>query len=294
MSPETLRFAFGSTWLEIGGAVGLGLLAAALAAPSMLSGMRLSSPLAGARRLGGTFLAIAPAILLLCWIVMRSAPHVLDAPGGFWSNMVWNRGGADGAESRPNELLKIRQMSSVAPSWADATPDPKGDSTTVVVSSQRFATLEEAERQATERVLALVHSHFHDEHPQRGAWQAPLSEVEAHAVEQVTGESLDKDFGNGIQGRMYRVHARLNLSPELRKALYGTWRAQVVDRRLTILGSILALVTLMLGTSATYIRLDDRTGGQLRWRLRFAALATIMAGGLMASSVIGRFEFPLG
>jgi hypothetical protein len=42
------------------------------------------------------------------------------------------------------------------------------------------------------------------------------------------------------------------------------------------------MLTLMFGTTAAYLRLDDLTNGMYRLRLKFAATSLIVSGGLIA------------
>ena len=58
------------------------------------------------------------------------------------------------------------------------------------------------------------------------------------------------------------------------------WREQIVERRLWTLGSLLGVFTLILGATATYLRLDAATSGAYRLRLKLATVALIVAGGM--------------
>jgi hypothetical protein len=86
---------------------------------------------------------------------------------------------------------------------------------------------------------------------------------------------------------MYRVHLRYDFSPQLQDALSSHWRGRTVEHRIGILGGMLGLVTLMLGTAAGYFRLDDATGGKYRRRLKLAAALVVAAGGLATTAFVG-------
>jgi uncharacterized protein YegP (UPF0339 family) len=45
-------------------------------------------------------------------------------------------------------------------------------------------------------------------------------------------------------------------------------------------------LTLTFGTLASYFRLDERTAGRYRWRLKLAAFSVIAAGGAAAASLL--------
>jgi hypothetical protein len=184
--------------------------------------------------------------------------------------------------ARLTGVLHVRQTSSTAPDWCEKGAVPSGDGILVAVSSERFATLDEAERQVTQKAVGCVKDFFKDEYPLSGDWTFPVSLIEQNGVSNFVGEVFDKDFGNGVTGRMYRAHLRLNMNSALRKALHRSWDNEIVSHRLMGLGGILGLATLTLASFAGYLRLDDLTNGQFRGRLKIAAASLISAGGLVA------------
>ncbi len=181
-----------------------------------------------------------------------------------------------------DQVLKTGETRAGAPEWAEKDPVPSENGTLVSLSSQRFATLTEAEQQLTALAVSYVKQFYHNEYPLAGDWTVPVSLIERNAVRKVVGETLDQDFGNGIRGTMYRAHAQLELNSALRKGIRDSCKGQIVSHRLTALGCMLGLVTLMLATSAGYFRLDDLTAGLYRGRLKFAAASLVAAGGLVA------------
>jgi hypothetical protein len=198
-----------------------------------------------------------------------------------------------GAESPKNPapaltgVLKVDETQHEAPEWAGKDPVPSGESVLVPLSSQMWATMGEAERQITERTAAYVKEFYRDEYPIHGEWTVPVPVLEQKAVSALVGEEIDKDFGGEIgTKKMFRAHLRLDVGPALRQALHASWHDQVVNHRLTELGGLLGLATLMLATAAGYFRLDDATAGQYRRRLKFAAAALISAGSLVVWQVV--------
>lgn len=196
-----------------------------------------------------------------------------------------NGGAIDQSLSLPPEsltgVLKVRETGTKPPFWAGTEPVASGDGVLVPMSSQRFATLGEAEQQVTAQAVAYVRKFYDSECPLSGDWTVPLAIIEQNAVNTIVGEEFEKDFGNGVTGKMYRAHLRMDVGPALRKALHASWQDQVVSHRLMMLGGIMGVVTLMLATSTGYFWLDDATGGQYRRRLKLAAAALIAAGGLI-------------
>jgi hypothetical protein len=188
---------------------------------------------------------------------------------------TFNSAGLDG-------VLKVVEIRVGAPDWALKDPQPNDKGILVALKSQRFATLEEAAQQLTAKAVDYVKEFYRDEYPLAGDWTVPVSILERNAVRKVVGETLDQDFGNGIRGTMYVAHLQLELNSALRQGLHDSWHGQIVSHRLTVLGSMLGLMTLMLATSAGYFRLDDLTGGLYRRRLKFAAASLVAAGSLVA------------
>jgi hypothetical protein len=188
---------------------------------------------------------------------------------------------SDADSSRPaGSVLRVRETLPHEPEWAKVGPLPSDPGVLVPLSSQRFATLAEAEEQVTQLAVDYVKKFYRDENPLPGDWTVPVSLIDKYAVNALCGEELEKDFGNGIQGKMYRAHLRLDLSSKLRQALHESWRGQIVSQRLTMLGAGLGMVTVMLAASAGYFRLNEMTQGQYGGRLKLAALALIGAAGL--------------
>jgi hypothetical protein len=181
-----------------------------------------------------------------------------------------------------DRVLTVAETRSGAPDWAGKDPVPGDRGILVSLSSQRFATLQEAEQDVSSRAAEYVKKFYNKEYPLPGDWSVPVAVIEQNAVHELVGEKFEKDFGNGIPEPMYRAHLQLELNSALRNALHDSWHDQIVTHRLTMLGSMLGLVTLMLATSAGYFRLDDLTGGQYRRRLKFAAASLIAAGSLVA------------
>lgn len=177
--------------------------------------------------------------------------------------------------------FRVRETRTTPPDWADKEPVPSSDGVLVALSSQRFATLGEAAQNVTALAATFIKDFYRDEYPIPGDWSVPVAIIEQHAVDSIVGEEFEKDFGNGPE-KMYRAHLRLNMNSSLRNALHASWHDQIVMHRLTVMGSVVGLVTLMLATSAGYFRLDGLTNGQFRGRLKLAAAALIAAGALVA------------
>jgi hypothetical protein len=181
---------------------------------------------------------------------------------------------------RPTDVLRVRETLPNEPEWARNGPLPGDSGVLVPISSQRFATLAEAEEQVTELAAAYVQRFYHDEYPLEGEFTVPGSLIEKYGVNSLVGEEFEKDFGDGVPVKMYRAHLRLDVNSKLRQALHDSWNEQLVTQRLTTLGTGLGMVTIMLATVAGYFRLNELTHGQYGRRLKLAAVALIGAAGL--------------
>jgi hypothetical protein len=243
---------------------------------------------------------VVPAIAVVFLIGVRSLrPTGIPASpsaeaGAIRESQVADRPAKESGRILPPRL-RVRRISAEDPRLsvsAGASHDPNQFS----LSSERYATLEEAEIHLTDLALGRVRELCAVETPDIAAWLssrfAPGPEIlidliNQHGVKELAGEVMDWDFKNGTRGKMYRAHLWFDFSPGLRDALHRRWEADTAERRLILLGSLLGLVTLMLGTAAGYFRLDDATGGAFRGRLKLAALAVVAAGSVAAAGAIG-------
>lgn len=288
--------------------LGLLVLAAVLVATVLLASKQRSAILGRIGAALGLLAWIVPAVAVVSMIGLHSVRHRVYLPeeqpatveeGSDHSHTIpvglsTNTGSPDvpTAVVSPPRLV-VRSISTDEPGWIKG-PQTANGRELVCLSSQRFATLAEAERQITAEAMLLVKERYKNRKvteltgvfPNSLGWEPPLEIIDQYAVVNMVGEVKDKDFGNGIIDKIYRAHLKLDFSPNLRDELEGSWRDYTAQQRLVGLGSALGLVTLVLGTFAGYFRLDDATGGAHRWRLKLAAAALIVAGGLVAGSAI--------
>jgi hypothetical protein len=171
------------------------------------------------------------------------------------------------------------------PAWVRQGRVENGSNTLLVLKSQQFATVEEAERQVLDEAVRQVRLDFHQEYPDEGAWTVPMELVRNQAIRQRYVQPISRQSGN-VTFDVHRVYLQVELSPALRGELYPVWRRQIVAGRLWTLGSLLGVVTLVLGTSAAYLRLDSLTRGLYRGRLKLAAASLIVAGGVAAATLL--------
>lgn len=180
----------------------------------------------------------------------------------------------------------LPESDSKLPEWVVETPLVVADKQLVVLSSQRFATVEEADAQVMKLAREVVIKDLKAVYAYEPEPPVSDRDIESRAfgrrhVEQSVRKSGTNTF------TVYRVHRQLELSPSLRSALEPQWREKIVNHRLGILAALAGLLTLTAATAAAYFRIDTRTGAMYRRRLRFAAVCVIAAGGLAAMTVIG-------
>lgn len=184
--------------------------------------------------------------------------------------------------------LQAEQEPQPVPAWTRELRTVSSHSTRLVLTSRQYSTREEALQEALLAAAELVQQDFEKSHPVNGVtgeWHVSLDDVRRHAMLRVFDETKETDFGS-FTAPMRRVYLQVELSPEVRAKLYPSWREHVVTHRLWVLGTLVGLLTLMLGTSAAYFRLDSLTNGLYRRRLKLAAVSLIVAGGLFTGLLL--------
>jgi len=185
--------------------------------------------------------------------------------------------------SRPaSEVLHVEKVIPMKPDWAGQTEPHLGDRGPVVaLSSGLWSSMGETEEEITRLARKFVADFYHDQYPLANGQEIPISLIRDEAVEYLQGEEVEKDFGAGITGKMYRAHLKLHLTPDLKNGVAAFWKAQSVDQKLVGLGSGLGVLTAFLAAVAGYFRLNESTNGRYRGRLKLAALALVGAVGLL-------------
>ena len=182
----------------------------------------------------------------------------------------------------PAEKVELTPRSDLAgnrPQWTVEKEQTTGDIRRVVLTSQLWSTEEEAKEELRGRVAALVRSDFEARHH---GWLDPDSDrflnddraVEV-AVKEKYIERFEQDFGK-FKSPMNKVWWQVELSPMVRTELYPAWKTAVVENRIIIIGSILAMVTLLANECALFVRLRREANGKT------ARAALVTAGSFTA------------
>ena len=172
------------------------------------------------------------------------------------------------------------------PDWTKATDHSMGDTQLVVVIGEIGATVDEAVAAGRTAVVERLRTDFYAVHPQATGWEPPAS-IAGDAVRRSFVEKVDrKTVSSGTPFSVYRAYEQVELSPSVRKKILPQWRNQIVEKRIWALGGLAGLLTLTFGTLAAYFRLDQRTAGVYRRRLKLAAVSVIAAGGMAAATML--------
>ncbi len=191
---------------------------------------------------------------------------------------------SDNADAAEDEV-ELSTPTVPLPKWITEPVGYGNDIERVTVSSQRFATIGEADEDALLVAAAVVTDYVRKRGAYTDGTSVPEEEVAEYAVLRRFVETFDHDFGP-VTGEMHRVHLQVGLSSEMFDNIAQPWQEKVSGRRLTALGCLLALLTLILGATTLYLRLDAATQGAYRHRLKFAALSLVGAGGIVTGVIL--------
>ena len=182
---------------------------------------------------------------------------------------------------------KTAAPATTLPDWTTHKETVSDDKRLVVVTGELSATVAEAEASARLAAANLAREDFVANFPQAAGWEPPVRGVGAVAIRRSFVEEQDrKTHTSGTPFRVFLAHDQVELSPAVRKEILPLWKEEVVGRRIWSLGGLAGLLTLTFATLAVYFRLDDRTAGMFRRRLKLAAVCVIAAGGLAAATLL--------
>ncbi|MGC1276008.1 MAG: DUF3887 domain-containing protein [Planctomycetaceae bacterium] len=186
------------------------------------------------------------------------------------------------SDDGPVHALPAESITSESlPEWVSAGTIDEGDGKLVVVRGQQFADSDRAERDALSRVIAEVAADFMHDHRPWGTFVLYPEHVREIAVRHSHTETIERTAGENAF-TVYRTYLQVELSDESRRQVEAIWKEQASMQRSVAVAGVLALLTAIAGVFSGYFRLDDRTQGRYRWRLRFGALAaTVLIGGTL-------------
>ncbi len=165
------------------------------------------------------------------------------------------------------------------PEWVGEPDQEDGGRLLISLSSTEQPTRADAEKELLGKALARIRADFEQTHRTTIPWDVPESAV--HFT--LTHEEKITRTAAAARFTMVRLHRQLELSPETREEAVGAFRQAVINRRLRGIAAVGGTLALIVAASAVYLRLDARTLGQTRGRLKAATAAAILTGGLVAT-----------
>lgn len=170
------------------------------------------------------------------------------------------------------------------------------------VITARGATVADAERKLFEKARGRLRksisaAHRNDASPANLdlATIATDESIKAHAVrrtselpgiEKVTftrpGETESKEYTNDV----YQVYWKVDFSPVVVKSI----QQDAAVPRVWLIGGFIGLLTLILGSLAAYFRLDTRSEGKYRIRLKLATMSFIVAAGVLMTVLLPKLH----
>ncbi len=151
----------------------------------------------------------------------------------------------------------------------------------VALESEQHTSPADAREELTQTVLALVTTDLQAVHPEISNPVVPESLVREHSVlnETLTNTTHElPDSGRTFETTQIRWVVELN--PAVREQILATWQEEVVSMRAGLVAGVVGFLTFLFGLLATYLRVDTRTNGQYRGRLKLGLLSLAIAGGL--------------
>ncbi len=145
------------------------------------------------------------------------------------------------------------------PEWTARLEDTEGDVMRIVLSSQQYATADEARSQIAalakdrlkqdfERIYGVTSKHIDN---------LTAETLKSLAIRQEFVETVQRDFGNFF-APMHRVWWQLELSPLVRTNLHQSWRAEQQETRtLMVIGGVIATTLGFAGLSGFSRRRKD-------------------------------------
>ncbi len=108
------------------------------------------------------------------------------------------------------------------------------------------------------------------------AWTPPAILTDRLLPTQFEIVEQDRDYA-----RMYRASAPFSLSTPDRQRLVQEYDRQIAEKRLGLMGGVLAFVLACLGVTTAYVRTEEATRGFYTKRLRLIAAVSVGAAGVL-------------
>jgi hypothetical protein len=151
----------------------------------------------------------------------------------------------------------------------------------VVLESEQFADVGAARKSLAGEAAALVQADFVRRNGTLGLPTVSPELLQDRAVVDESVETVEHELAeSGRTFEMVKVRWLVELSESTRQALQRDWQAEVSQTRFGLLAGVVGLLTVVFGVLATYFRLDLRTDGEYRKRLKLGTVSLIVAAAL--------------
>jgi len=158
-------------------------------------------------------------------------------------------------DSGKSTEVRATDIEANRPAWI-----ARGDTTVdevrrIVLSSGLWNTEGEARRELQAKAVAMIRADFENRHhgPFSFAGQNFVNEerVAEIAVKERYLERVEQDFGK-FSSPMNRLWWQIEISPVVRTEIYPAWKAGVVHNRIVVVGTVLALLTLLANATSLF------------------------------------------
>lgn len=170
-----------------------------------------------------------------------------------------------------------------AAGWTEYTPvrgGPDGELQSIILAA-RGAHAADAERKLAKQTRDLLAKEFPREFGNLDFGRLDAVMLKRHIVKQTEEQRGVETVGN-YRNDASKVYWQLDLASKNRAEL----REAVVAPRLWVLGGAFGLIAVVLAAVAGYFRLDARTEGRYRFRLKLATMSLIVGVGLVVTAVL--------
>lgn len=257
----------------------------------------------------GLLVVFAIGVVFQVTMISREKKMSLKSTLGYIANSFWAipvlamlafftfRVATAGQPTRPpaktNQFLSYEEQQSgvelafhptgKASGWTERTPERagRGGELKSIVLSARGAHVEDAERKLVKQTRDLLSQEFPKQFGEMNFGRLNAKTIKRHLVEKVEEQPGVETVGT-YRNDATQVYWKLNLNQENRIHL----REAVVTPRLWILGGVFGLLTIIVVALAGYFRLDAKTEGRYRFRLKLATTSLIVGTGIVLTAML--------
>lgn len=153
-----------------------------------------------------------------------------------------------------------------------------------LLSSGQYSSPQEAENELLPHAAFLLQSVFQQTHPWQGAWTVPLAQVRERVVDKQFLEKRSKTIGK-FTGDLYRLHMRVDVSPNVCETFVSEWKSQIVQHRLEVLGVLFGWIACVFFAATYYFRRAAHPENLVGWWGQFK-ISAVTVGMTVAAAWI--------